>query len=85
MENFVILFLLLGSFVAAIAFIVGLFSPQTVKCQTRGKVALVYPTLSLGILIIAVSLVPPSERSPLAVQSEQQGRSRFVWSLPKAP
>lgn len=61
MENFVILFLLLGSFVAAIAFIVGLFSPQTVKCQTRGKVALVYPTLSLGILIIAVSLVPPSE------------------------
>lgn len=83
MENFVILFLLLGSFVAAIAFIVGLFSPQTVKCQTRGKVALVYPTLSLGILIIAVSLVPPSEHHEESKFQEEFQSESFKESLKK--
>mgnify|MGYP000950445234 CR=1 FL=1 len=83
MENFVILFLLLGSFVAAIAFIVGLFSPKTVKCQTRGKVALIYPTLSLGIFIIVLCIIPAGEHyEELKLQEESQSES-FKESLKK--
>lgn len=61
MENFVILLLLLGAFVALIAFIVGLFSPKTVKCKTRGKVTLVYLTSSILLLYIMGWCVPDSE------------------------
>lgn len=61
MENFVILLLLLGSFVAFIAFVVGLFSPKTVKCKTRGKAALIYLSTSFGLFIIMGAIIPPSE------------------------
>lgn len=63
METFLILLLLLGSFVAFIAFIVGLFSPQTVKCKTRGKSTLVYLSSSFGLFIIMLMSVPKTEHN----------------------
>lgn len=74
MESFVILLLLLGSLVALIAFIVGLISPKTVKCKTRGKVALVYLTSSILCIYIIGWIVPDSE----PVRESQQATTSTV-------
>lgn len=79
MENFVILLLLLGTMTALVAFVIGMISPKAVRCQTRGKVALVYPLSALGLFIIALIIIPPSERR------EEPSQKTTETNTPKFP
>ncbi|MDE7073612.1 MAG: DUF4352 domain-containing protein [Odoribacter sp.] len=48
--------LMLIAFVSFVAFIVGMFSPKTVKCSSRGKVALIFVSLFFVSAIISGQL-----------------------------
>lgn len=64
MANFVILLLLFGSFMTFITFTVGMFSPKTVKCQTRGKAALIYLSASVGCFFWACAIISITTPKP---------------------
>lgn len=62
MENFLILLLLFGSFMAFVVFIIGMFNPKTVKCQTRGRTALIYLSVSIGCFFwacVTITMITP--------------------------
>ena len=80
MENFVIFILLFGVLGALITFVIGMFSPKTVKCKTRGKVSLVYLLTALGLFILATILIPPSENQ----ETPSQTTNPVVQELPAA-
>ena len=61
---------LILSLLAFVAFIVGMFNPKTVKCSTRGKVALIYVSAFIVFLFISAALTPLVER--IDTQEETQ-------------
>lgn len=55
--------LMLISLLALLAFIVGMFSPETVKCKSRGKVALIYLGIFFIFATIGSSLYPVEDET----------------------
>ena len=59
---------------ALVALIIGMFNPQTVKCRSRGRVALIYVSAFFVFLIVGGVLLPEPEENyqvnTEAVQSE---------------
>lgn len=48
----------IAAFASLLAFIVGIFSPSTVKCKSRGQVALLY----LFLFVVFVTISPHPDR-----------------------
>ena len=61
--------LMIVALLSLVAFVVGMFSPQTVKCSSRGKVALIYIGVFLVSAIIGASLSDNNDSSSNAVSS----------------
>jgi hypothetical protein len=64
--------LMLVAIVSLIAFVVGMFSPKTVKCKSRGKVALIYLSLFFISAIIGSSFSKPSNTSAKSPETPDQ-------------
>jgi hypothetical protein len=64
--------LVLVAIVSLIAFVVGMFSPKTVKCKSRGKVALIYMSLFFISAIIGSFFSKPSNISAESPETPDQ-------------
>lgn len=63
-----------------VAFVVGMFNPKTVKCSSRGKVALIFIGVFLVSAIIAASL---SERPTIKEETVAENREATESTTPK--
>lgn len=52
-----------------VAFVVGMFNPKTVKCSSRGKVALIYVSVFLITSIIGTSISDGTDSNSNEVSS----------------
>ena len=53
------------------AFVIGMFSPKTVKCNSRGKVALVYIGSFFGLMFINSSLSEKTKDTPSQMTTQE--------------
>ena len=53
------------------AFVIGMFSPKTVKCNSRGKVALVYIGSFFGLMFINSSLSEKTKNTPSQMTTQE--------------
>ena len=53
------------------AFVIGMFSPKTVKCSSRGKVALVYIGSFFGLMFINSSLSEKTKDTPSQMTTQE--------------
>ncbi len=72
--------LIIAAALSLVAFIVGMFSPKTVKCSSRGKVALIFLSVFLICGIVGASI---SEKPEINAETEQPGNAQE--ESPKEP
>ena len=72
--------LMIVAALSLVAFVVGMFNPETVKCSSRGKVALIFIGLFLVSAIIAASL---SERPTIKKETVAENREAAESTTPK--
>ena len=72
--------LIIAAALSLVAFIVGMFSPKTVKCSSRGKIALIFLSVFLICGIVGASI---SEKPEINAETEQPGNAQE--ESPKEP
>lgn len=74
--------LMLVALLSLVAFVVGMFNPKTVKCNSRGKVALIFISIFLVCGIIGASISSKPEIST-ETQETVQTKTQETKEIPK--
>lgn len=72
--------LMLVALLSLIAFVVGMFNPKIVKCNSRGKVALIFLSIFLGCGVIGASI---SSKPEISTETQETTKTQETKETPK--